>query len=226
MRRFLPPIVPSGEPVTLTGQAYRAIRLALISGYFRPGDRLTMRGLAEQLEMSVTPVREAIQLLITEHALIMPGPKTVTVPRIDTAQYNEIILIRCALEALAAEQAIGRLDTAAIDHLRQVNVRHREAIEVGDVTAVLTHNRQFHFSIYQPCAMPSLIDLIENQWVRIGPLLNLLYPHYMRSLSGNRLHDRMIAAIEDRDAGALTMALRDDLSLAQIELTKVLQPAA
>ena len=56
---------------TLTGQADSMLRQAIIVGYLRPGERLTMRGLAQDMGMSVTPVREAIQNLISEHVLHM-----------------------------------------------------------------------------------------------------------------------------------------------------------
>jgi DNA-binding GntR family transcriptional regulator len=210
----------------LASQAYHALRQALMTGYMRPGERVTMRALAEELGMSVTPVRDAIQLLIIEHALVMPGPKTVMVPRLDVPQYHEIVLIRCALEKLAAEQAMSRLGADTIAELRRINALHREAIEKRNVTEFLKYNKQFHFLIYRGCAMSSLVDLIENQWVRIGPTLSFLYPRYSRSLSGNQIHERMIDAIEAGDTAALRRAVEADMMSAQRELSDVLSSAA
>ena len=226
MRRFFVSDDDLPGPATLSAQAYRAIRLALMSGYFRPGERLTMRGLADDLEMSVTPVREAIQLLITEHALIMPGTRTVTVPRVSREEYDEIIKIRGALESLAAQNAMPFIDAARLAELRQVNALHREAITSGNTAAALKNNRDFHFGIYRQCGMPSLIDLIENQWVRVGPMLNFLYPRYSQSLTGNRCHEAMLDAIGEGSETRLVAALMSDLSTAKTEIHKILDPAA
>lgn len=225
MRQFLPDPDRDTDQTTMSGRAYSALRLALMSGNLRPGERLTMRGLAKDLDMSVTPVREAVQQLINERALVMPGPKTVIVPRLDAAQYSEVILIRRALECLAAKEAAARRTPEMLDRLRDVNVLHRAAIEVGDVTSVLARNREFHFTIYRASGLPSLVDIVENQWVRVGPTLNLLFPRYMRSFSGNRCHDRMISALEACDSDALCAALDTDLVTAERELLKILTPA-
>lgn len=226
MRQFLAEDSTENAPTTLSSQAYRAIRVALMSGYFRPGERLTMRGLADELQMSVTPVREAIQLLITEHALFMPGTRTVVVPRISREQYDEILQIRGALETLAARNAMPHIDATLLAELRRRNVLHREAIESGNTVAALKANQAFHFGIYRQCGMPSLVDLIENQWVRVGPTLNFLYPRYSQSLSGNRFHDRMLDAIGKGDEADLVAALMDDLSSAKREIHNILDPAA
>lgn len=225
MQRLLAEDDDDAGAATLSARAYRSIRLALMSGYFRPGERLTMRGLADDLEMSVTPVREAIQLLITEHALFMPGARTVVVPRISREQYDEIIQIRGALESLAARNAMAFIDTAQLAGLRQINILHREAITSGNTAGALKNNRDFHFAIYRQCGLPSLIDLIENQWVRVGPMLNFLYPRYSQSLTGNRCHDRMIDAIAARSETDLVAALMKDLSTAKTEIHKILDPA-
>ena len=137
MQTFLDDTVGEATSPTLSSHAYRAIRAALMSGYFRPGERLTMRGLADEMQMSVTPVREAIQQLITERALFMPGARTVVVPRISRAEYDEIVLIRLALEGLAARFAIEVIGAADLVELRRINALHRESIESGNTVAAL-----------------------------------------------------------------------------------------
>src|SRR3546814_9744932 len=60
---------PPAEAETRGSEAYEALKQALISGHFMPGQKLTLRMLAEALGMSVTPVREAIHRLTAERAL-------------------------------------------------------------------------------------------------------------------------------------------------------------
>jgi DNA-binding GntR family transcriptional regulator len=205
---------------TLTGQADSMLRQAIIAGYLRPGERLTMRGLAEDMGMSVTPVREAIQNLIAEHVLFMKSPKTIIMPRVDKDACYEVFQIRVALETLAAVQAMPNLGEQDFQHLRSVNARHREALKNRDIGNVLKTNNAFHFSIYRPSRMPTLLSLIENQWLRIGPTLNLLHPDYVGGLSGNDDHEMIIQALEAGSAAELSKAITDALLSAQDEIMK------
>ena len=209
---------------TLTGQADSMLRQAIIVGYLRPGERLTMRGLAQDMGMSVTPVREAIQNLISEHVLHMQSPKTIIVPRIDQAACFEVFQIRIALETLAAEQAMSHMGAADFKKLRAINARHRESLERRDIGKVLKSNNDFHFSIYRKSLMPTLLNLIETQWLRIGPTLNLLHPDYVGGLTGNDHHELIICALEDQSAPEVRAALSGALLSAQNEIMKRLPP--
>lgn len=211
--------------LTLTGQADSMLRQAIIVGYLRPGERLTMRGLAEDMGMSVTPVREAIQNLISEHVLHMKSPKTIIVPRIDKTTCFEIFQIRVALETLATVQAMPNLGKRDFATLRSINARHREALMNRDVGSVLKTNNDFHFSIYRPSGMPSLLSLIQNQWLRIGPTLNLLHPGYVGGLSGNDDHELIIQALEEKSATAVRRTIAGALISAQDEIIKRLPSA-
>jgi len=209
---------------TLTGQADSMLRQAIIVGYLRPGERLTMRGLAQDMGMSVTPVREAIQNLISEHVLHMQSPKTIIVPRIDQAACFEVFQIRIALETLAAEQAMSHMGAADFKKLRAINARHRESLERRDIGKVLKSNNDFHFYIYRKSLMPALLNLIETQWLRIGPTLNFLHPDYVGGLTGNDHHELIICALEDGSAPEVRAALSGALLSAQNEIIKRLPP--
>lgn len=204
--------------MTLTGQADSMLRQAMIAGYLRPGERLTMRGLAEDMGMSVTPVREAIQNLISEHVLHMKSPKTIIVPRIDKAACFEVFQIRVALETLAADQAMPNLGPRDFENLRHINGRHREALINRDIGNVLKTNNDFHFSIYRHAKMPSLLSLVESQWLRIGPTLNLLHPGYVGGLSGNDDHELIIQALERRSSADVRKTITRALTSAQDEI--------
>lgn len=215
------PFEPTGAAAkTLTGQADSMLRQAMRVGYLRPGERLTMRGLAQDMGMSVTPVREAIQNLISEHVLSMQSPKTIIVPRIDAAICYEVFQIRVALETLAAVEAMPNLGPIDFIELRAINAKHRDALENRDIGKVLQYNNDFHFSIYRPAGMPSLLNLIETQWLRIGPTLNLLHPNYVGGLSGNDHHELIIQALEAGSTSRVRETLSKALVTAQDEIIK------
>src|SRR5437762_10971032 len=93
------------EQGSLSLRTYVTLKDALIAGNFRPGQRLLMQDLAEQLGTSVTPVREACMRLVSERGLEVRSGRFVTVPNLTVSRYMEIRTIRIELEGLAAELA-------------------------------------------------------------------------------------------------------------------------
>src|SRR6266542_4946696 len=86
------------EQGNLSARTYVALKDALIAGNFRPGQRLLMQDLAEQLGTSVTPVREACMRLVSERGLEVRSGRFVTVPNLTVSRYMEIRTIRIDLE--------------------------------------------------------------------------------------------------------------------------------
>ena len=74
--------------------AYEKIANAIISGAFKPGEKLTIRDLADRLETSSTPVRDAVKRLLLEGALEQRAPRDIRVPVITPDRYREIADIR------------------------------------------------------------------------------------------------------------------------------------
>ncbi|WP_189435292.1 GntR family transcriptional regulator, partial [Mesorhizobium sp. M1E.F.Ca.ET.041.01.1.1] len=83
---------------TLSDRVYGIVRESLRSGVYKPGEKITHRAIASQLEVSVTPVREAITRLVSEESLSMAGPKTIKAPSLTRSDLDEITKIRVNLE--------------------------------------------------------------------------------------------------------------------------------
>lgn len=96
-----------GQAPGLGDVAYREMKERLIRGEYKPGKKLTVRAVAEDLGFSSTPARDAINRLTGEGALVYSGPKTVIVPVLNEDSLREITLIRLALEGLAAQLAVN-----------------------------------------------------------------------------------------------------------------------
>src|SRR3954462_13536219 len=98
---------------------YEALREAIGSSLMKPGERLNVDDLAGKLGVSLTPIRGAIQQLATE-GLIEIRPRSGTfVAQLTERDVEETFKIRCALECLAAEEAIGRIGEPELTSLRQ-----------------------------------------------------------------------------------------------------------
>lgn len=209
---------------TLADQAYRRLYRALMTGGLLPEQVLTVRGIADEYGVSLTPVREAIQRLVAEGALTIENARTIRVPRLGVETYREILKIRIELEPMAARDAAPRMDNAEMDRLDGVVAAHRAAIEAGEAHQTLTANTDFHMSIYRASAQPVLISIIESLYLRVGPTLNLLFPQYCGSLTGHETHLVAVDALRRRDGDALAQAIRDDLMHGSKYLIRLLKP--
>ena len=89
------------DPTNLRDSAYRSLHDAFTRGAFAPGDMLSLRSLAEQLGISMTPVREAVRRLVAEGALIDTRSRKLLVPAFDVRRMKDLKSARLALESLS-----------------------------------------------------------------------------------------------------------------------------
>ena len=197
---------------TLAEQAYANIKLALMNGLLAPGEAISVRRIAATFGISLTPAREALMRLSAERALEADPRRTFSVPVLNRRSYEELLTIRLMLEGHATEVAATAMSQAKIDDLVAVNARFSGAIDRDALKQSLELNRLFHFTIYQAAGMPHLFGLIEGQWLRVGPVFNLLYPDYQRGGRGLNNHLEAIDAIRARDAPRARAAIERDLN--------------
>ncbi len=194
-------------PETVERQVYRSIRQAMMSGRVAPGTSLTSRSLAHVLKVSAQPVRDALKRLEADGALEGRPQSGFFLRHVSQQEYREIIEIRQRLEGLAARVAIGNVDAATIGKLERINER---MARLEAAKEVLAENYRFHFTIYRMSYRPTLLALIENLWVRIGPALHH-HPYKISSTVTMARHNDIIQALKDRDADAIEAAIAIDL---------------
>ncbi len=195
----------------LGDSAYREMKERLIRGAYRPGYKMTVRAVAEDLGVSSTPARDAINRLTGDGALVYAGPKTVIVPVLSEPDLKEITLIRIALEGLASGLATQYATDQDIEILRELQEKINAALDAKDYGAALWHNKEFHFRVYRMARLPHLVAMIEALWLRIGPSLYNLYPEFAEEKYGVRNHEMAIEALAERDASALRAAFENDI---------------
>ncbi|WP_433886859.1 GntR family transcriptional regulator [Pseudomonas vranovensis] len=207
---------------TLQDQVYRQIREALMSGRFQPGQKLTIRGLAEALGSSPMPVREALQRLSAENAFEVTETSRLRVRVMTTERLREIRDARVALEGLLAEKAVAHLGDADLAEITELCVQMQAAADKVDVPAYLWGNFAFHRRIYAVAQAELTVAAVENFWLHMGPCFALVAPdkaHLQRSMQA---HDRIVAALADRDAAAARAAVTDDIMQAADSLARLL----
>lgn len=192
----------------LRENAYFAIRDAFTRGEFAPGDAVSLRVLAEQLGISMTPVREAVRRLVAEGALIDTPSRTIIVPPFDARRMEDLKAARLSLEALVLDQAMDRMTGGDIDRLEAI----LNAPEEGRPRPDLRQNYDFHFSLYRLSGSEVLLPLVEALWLQYGAYLNLIINQDEAPHVDEHVHHReIVAALRKGDRDAAHRALITDI---------------
>lgn len=187
------------QRMSLTMQVEASLKSALIVGALRPGARLITKEIAEQLGTSITPVREALLRLVSSGALNATPAQAFLVPEMTLERYQEITQLRKQLEGMAVSAASSQMTPEKVDELRKLADAFNDAIMTGNVEQALLTNRNFRFKIYEYAEMPTLINLIEQLWVRIGPCCSYLYPENGNIPTEHPGYDDLIEALARGD---------------------------
>ena len=147
----------------------------ILAGAFVPGVSVTLRGIAEQLDVSPTPVREAIRRLSAEGALEVLGNRRITVAQMTPSRLRELSYARLALEPELAEMAFKQLNTKHIKALRSIDNELNQSLISGDVDRYIECNRRFHFGIYQLADSPVLLPLVKSLWLQFAPFTRIVF---------------------------------------------------
>ncbi len=221
--RSLGDLGPVEKAPTVGDKVYARLEQALMVGEFAPGQRLVTRTVAGSMNVSPTPVREALNRLVSSHALQMDDNRVYCVNRLSPRQLDELYRIRFALEGLAASEAARRMDDVTLAKLHGIHAQMSECIDKDDYKAGLHYNRAFHFALYETAQMPMLSAKIRECWVLIGPYFNLLYPEQARQRIGVNNHQKILEAAAAHDPVALRSALEADLQQSLTRLHAVLE---
>jgi len=112
---------------TLGDRVAGELRALLMAGKLAPGEKLSLRKVAEAIGVSMMPVREAISRLAADGALeVLPG-RAVRVPIMSLSQFRELTRIRLVLEGYAAEEAARNASEADIAAIAEAERIFREA---------------------------------------------------------------------------------------------------
>jgi len=203
----------AGGHRTLAEKAFAALHGAILNGELTPGQRLLIEELAEQLEMSPMPIREALRRLdgvgLVEHV----PHRGARVAELSVEDLTEVYEARLALEPLAVSHAAARFTDADAEHAAERLARHVEAYRAGDVPAAWVAHTDFHFTLYHAAGSRWLMRLITPLW-ESSERYRLAVGSVHRSLDQRRReHERILEACVQRDPELAAAELHNHLAL-------------
>ena len=190
---------------------YRALRVMIMHGELEPGQSVTIRGLASNFGVSMTPARDAVRRLIAEGALSISSTGRVGTPELSNERIEELASIRALLEPELASRALPRAHLNLLERLSNINSLIDQAIVKDDAVDYIRRNLEFHRTLYLRAQAPAMLALVETVWLQLGPTMRSLYSQLQRREASHN-HRLAIAALKVGDEPSLKLAIRADVT--------------
>ncbi|WP_380058162.1 GntR family transcriptional regulator [Falsihalocynthiibacter sp. SS001] len=209
MSYSIPEIDNEGD-LTSQEYVYARLRSAIMMGAIPTGASLTMRGLAEQLDFSPTPIREALRRLNSESAIVAQDNRRMLIPPMTEGRFEDLVATRITLECHAAARALPYVSGVLIDEMRAIDTAMDEALASHNYDTLTALNHDFHHRLY--CANPDQISmpLVESIWLQLGPFQREVISELGSFYQIDR-HKEILTALDNRDEDALVAAIRKDI---------------
>ncbi|WP_353475395.1 GntR family transcriptional regulator [Salipiger sp. H15] len=211
---------------TLSDRVHETLCELLLSGALKPRDRLSLRELAERLDVSMMPVREAVSRLAASGALHVSPKRAVQVPLMTSAEFADLTAVRMLNEGEAARLAAERATRDEIVGVQVLAERFERVLDsaYGSAEAVAA-NKDLHFAVYRASGSQALMDVITMLWLKAGPIINYdigvkagvpAEEETLRSRTHHsREHHRILCeALRARDGAAAAHAIAEDIRVA------------
>jgi len=216
-----PELPPVQRAQSLADQAYQSIREGIATGLFEAGERVTERALAARLNVSPTPVREALRRLEQDGLVERVSPRELRVVEHSPGTLRELLLSGAVLRALEARFATSKITDAALNRMEALVdslAASHDRVDADDLRRIAG---EFDMEIERAADNPTLRALIQSLSIvgreRRNRAVQSMRVHSeigQRRLQGHR---DILAALRSRDPDAVEQAFRRH-AIAGVEL--------
>jgi len=200
-----------GTPTAIAEWVADVLRDRIVKGVYAPGSRLVERKISAELELSRTPVREALKLLHADGLISISRNKGAQVLQYGPDEALALFEIIAAIESLAAERLARIIDTATLDEIEEMHAQMLVYHKVGNHTDYFDMNSDIHDFIVRRCGNP----IVEETHRRL--IARARRGRYMAIMRPDRLtqavdeHEVLMEALRARDPEAAARVWRQHL---------------
>jgi DNA-binding GntR family transcriptional regulator len=156
--------LPVARPMlTKTDYAYGEVRERIMSGRLAQGATVNLESLAAELNVSTTPVREAMRRLASEGFVVLDAHRDAHVARLTPEEARNLFEVRQQLDPLAVRLAAERCDATDRERILEA-AASLEPLDAGSGLAALEAHRAFHVALYRASHNELLISLLDGLW--------------------------------------------------------------
>lgn len=207
---------------TLRELALDNLREAIVSGHFKPGDRLVERDLCAQLGVSRTIVREVLRHLESEGLVSTLANRGPIVATLDLNEARQIYEIRGALEGMAARLCAEKRDAAIVAELEKSLIGIRQSYSNKDMPGVLAYTSAFYQTLFSRVDRTVAWGIVNSLTVRINHLRSMTIKTENRHVEGPAQMERIVEAIRRGDGEAAYQAAIDHVTRASAIAEQIL----
>lgn len=207
------PPLPSSERV------YQALKHRILAGMLEPGSRLVELQLAQDFQVSRTPVRETLKRLMAEGLVRVDPVRGIVVSDVDARELEEIFVIREVLDGLAARLAANRVSSADLTKLHLLMDMMHDSVANGQWEAMVQANIKFHDILHQAAGNERLRHLSRNLLDFVRRFSNEAFASEERGAKVLAEHEEIVKALEQRDPDEAERVSRSHIATARAFLT-------
>jgi len=196
---------------SLGQHVFEHLKSAIVRGEVAPGDRLVESRLASALDISRTPVREAMHKLEREGLLRKLPKGGFTVVNLSREEIEETFGIRCVLESYAARLAAANSSEEELLPLEEKIREFQKCLDQGLLEDLPRINTQFHSLLYALSKSPRLIKMINDLTDQISRFRKILLKTDTWAETSNQDHRKMLEAIRKRDPNRVERVVREHI---------------
>ena len=193
---------------TTTEQAYEAILAAITDGSLAAGTPLRLQALAEGLDMSIMPIREAIQRLESLGVVESEPHRGAHVRFISNDELGDIYLARIVQEGSLVRLAATRFTEEAAEEAASALAAQQEALDAGDIPEARAAHQRFHFRIYEAAECQWLMRSVMPSWHSSERYRAASTADPSAVCQRRQEHERILRACIDHDPGEAYQALK------------------
>ena len=181
-----------------SARAYTHIAERIADGRYSPGYRLVLDPIAQELGVSVVPVREAIRRLEAEGLVTFEHNVGAQVALVHEEEYIITMQTLSIVEGAATALAAPHLGPDDLERARAINRQMAALLDRFDPVRFTQLNLDFHSVLFEHCPNPHIVDLVHRGWARLKLLRESTFSFVPDRARGSvEEHEQILQLIED-----------------------------
>ena len=213
---------PLTSETTLTEDAYRLIKWRITTVQLPPGATFTEPQLAADLDLSRTPLREALLLLRREGLVTVEGRSGYRVSTVTLRDVHDLASVRRSLEGDAAFAAASRLVEPGQLETLEERVPPRDGTNPATSSEWIEADRRFHLALAVIAGNQHLVSALGPVLEKSARLLHLLVTLHPATGAATHDHDGLLSALRARDGEGARQAAVNGISSIEAEVSRAL----
>ncbi|MCL1123665.1 GntR family transcriptional regulator [Shewanella surugensis] len=210
---------------TRTQVVVEVLREKILSGHIRAGEPLRQSALADELNVSRIPIREALVQLEAEGLVKFEAHKGATATELSVEQVTELFELRALIETELLAKAIVNMQDEDIDKAERILAQLEFAFkQEQSVSRWSELNRQFHTSLYQAANRPYALDMVQGLKTNCDRYIRLQFLLAGGIAQAEKEHRELLNYCKQKNVEAAVNLLRQHILLAAESIRKLVKP--